>query len=135
MSKETNRRSPGETVRGTIDVANTVAALGSGGFAVAALVNPGLLLPEENEVTPAAEFYARMFAARSVPLCATVIALILLRSTKLLGAFLAFAGLVQAADALIGASYRIRGQTFVPAVAAVIHFASARWLLRGQLRP
>ena len=135
MNKKTNRRSPGDAVRWAIDVANAVTALGSGGFAMAALVKPELLLPEGREVTPAAEFYARMYAARSVPLCATVTALILLRSTKLLGAFLAFAGLVQAADALIGASYRIRGQTFVPAVAAVIHFASARWLLRGQLRP
>lgn len=100
---------------------------------MAAVVDPGLLL-EGNEVTPGAEFYARYFAARSLPLSATVVALILLRSANWLGAFLIAAGLVQAADALIGASYRNRGQTLAPAAAAV-HLASARWLLRCRPRP
>jgi hypothetical protein len=129
-----DHRSPGGAFWWTIAVANAAAALGSGGFAVAAVVNPGLLLPEGNEVTPAAEFYAKMFAARSLPLSAAVTALILLRSTDRLSAFLIVAGVVQAADALIGASYRNRGQTLAPAAAAALHFASARWLLRGRLR-
>ena len=119
----------------TIAAANVVAALGSGGSAVAAVVDPGVLLPEGNEVTPAAEFYTKYFAARSVPLSTIVAALILLRSTNWLGAFLVFAGLVQAADALIGVSYRNRQQTFAPAAAAAIHLASARWLLRDRQRP
>lgn len=114
---------------------NAAATLGSGGSAVAVLVNPALLLPEGQEVTPAAEFYAKMYAARSLPLCAAVVALILLRSTNWLGAFLVFAGLIQAADALIGVNYRIRGQTVVPAAAATIHLVSARWLLSGHPRP
>ncbi len=122
-------------VRWTIDAANAVAALGSGGSAVAVLVDPGLLLPEGQEVTPAAEFYAKMYAARSLPLSAMVVAFILLRSHSWLGAFLVFAGVVQAADSLIGASYRIRGQAIVPAAAAAIHLASAWWLLRDRSRP
>lgn len=117
----------------TIAAANAAAALGSGGFAVAAVVDPGLLLPQGNEVTPAAEFYARYFAARSLPLSAMVIALILRKSTHRLGAFLILAGLVQAADALILVGYR--GQALAPAAAAVVHFASARWLLRGRPQP
>ncbi len=117
-----------------IAAANAAAALGSGGFAVAAVVDPGLLLPQGNEVTPAVEFYARYFAARSLPLSATVVALILRKSTHRLRAFLVLAGLVQAADALILVSYRNRGQALAPAAAAVVHLASARWLLRGRPR-
>lgn len=130
-----SHRPPGGAVWGAIAVANAAATLASGGSAAVALVDPGLLLPEEIEATPAAEFYAKMFAARSLPLSATVVALVLLRSTSWLGAFLILAGLVQAADALIGAGYRNRGQTIAPAAAAAVHLASARWLLHGRPRP
>lgn len=119
----------------TIAAANAAAALASGGYAAVAVVDPGLLLPGGMEATPAAEFYARYFAARSLPLSAAVVALVLLRSTNWLGAFLVLAGLVQAADALIGAGYRNPGQTFAPAAAAVLHLASAWWLLRAHPQP
>lgn len=92
-------------------------------------------MPEGQEATPATGFYARLFAARSLPISAAVLALTLLRSTSWLGAFLILAGLVQAADALIGAGRRNRAQTLAPAAAAAIHLASARWLLGGRPQP
>ncbi len=45
MNEGTDRMATGGVVRGAIVAANA-AALGSGGFAAAALVDPGLLLPE-----------------------------------------------------------------------------------------
>jgi len=135
VSERIDRRSPGGALWWTIAAANAAAALASGGFAAAAAVNPGVLLPEGHEATPAAAFYARYFAARSLPLAAMVVALVLRRSTDRLGTFLVLAGLVQAADALIGASYRNRGQTLAPAAAAALHLASARWLLRDRPQP
>jgi len=134
-AEEINWRSPSGAVWVTIAAANTVVALSSGGFAVAAVVDSGLLLPGSLRFPPAAEFYARYFAARSLPLSAMVVALILLKSTHRLGAFLVLAGLVQAADALILVGYRNRGQALAPAAAAVVHLASARWLLRGESQP
>lgn len=134
MNKK-NRAATGGAAKRAIFAANAAAALGSGGFAVAALVDPGLILPEGQEATPAAGFYAKLFAARSLPISTAVLTLTLLRSTNWLGAFLALAGLVQAADALIGAGYRNRAQTIAPAAAATIHLASARWLLRGRPQP
>ena len=132
MNKGTDRGPSGEAVSRALAAVNVITALGSGGSAVAALVKPELLLPEGYELTPAAGFYAKMYAARSVPLCVMVVILTFLGSTNRLGVFLILADLVQAADALIGAGYRIRGQTILPAAAAAVHLASARLLLRGR---
>lgn len=135
MNRDTNRMATGGVLRGAIVAANAVAALGSGGFAVAALVDPELLFPDGQEATPAAEYYARLFAARSLPISAAALALTLPRSNNWLGVFPILAGLVQAADALIGVSYRNRAQTLAPAAAAAVHLASARWLLGDHPRP
>jgi hypothetical protein len=135
VDRGTSRRSPGGTIQGTIAAANVAAALASGGLAAAAMVKPGLLLPDGDEATPAAAFLARYVAARSLPLSATVVALALLRSTNWFGACLVLAGLVQAADAVIGAGSRRRIQTLAPAAAATLHLASAWSLLRGRPHP
>ncbi len=50
MNRGASRRSPGGAVWGTIAAANAAAALPSGGFAAAALVDPGLLPEGMHEV-------------------------------------------------------------------------------------
>jgi len=132
VSEMIKRQSPGGARWWTVAIINAAVTLASGGFAAAAAVKPGVLLPEGQEATPAATFYARYFAARSVPLAAMVVVLTLRKSTNRLSALLVLAGLVQAADALIGASYRNRAQTLAPALVAAFHLASARWLLRDR---
>lgn len=126
---------PSEETRKMVVAANVAAALASGGLAMAAVINPGLLLPERDEVTPAVKFYAKYFAARSLPLSMMVVVLVLLGSNNWLGAFLILSGLVQAADALILASYRNQAQSLAPAAAATVHLVSAWWLLHGRSRP
>lgn len=111
---------------------NVLIVLASGIFAVAALIDPGLLLPSGSVVTPAADLYVRFYAARSLPLTGFIVALVLLGSTSWLGGLLILAGLIQALDSLIGLSYGNLGQTLFPAVAAVIHLVSASWLLRSH---
>lgn len=132
MTERIAGRAPGGARWWALATVNAVVTLVSGGFAAAAAVDPGVLLPEGQEATPAATFYARYLAARSLPLAATTIVLVLRRSTNRLGAVLVLAGLVQAADALIGASYRNRAQMIAPAAASACHLASAWWLLRGR---
>lgn len=132
---ETNGRAPGGAVWWAVALANSAAVLASCGSLAAASVDPGLLLPAGTESTPAAEFYARYALARTLPLSAMVVALVLARSASWLGALLIAAGLIQAADALIGAAYHDPGQTLAPAAAAAVHLASARWMLLGRGRP
>ena len=113
---------------------NLLIALASGGFAVAALINPAFLLPSGSEVTPAVDFYVRYYAVRSLLLLSCIVILALLGSTSWLGGFLILAGLIQAGDVLIGTSYGSWQQILLPAIAAGIHLASARWILRYRLQ-
>ena len=130
-----NQETTNGTLRKVIVTANLLIALASGGFAVAALVNPASLLLGASEVTTAVSFYASYYAARSLPLTAFIVVLGLSGSTNWLGAFLIFAGLVQAGDALVATDYGGWEQILLPAVAAVVHLFSARWLLRSSPQP
>ena len=132
---ETTGRPARGLLWGVIGTFNLLLAVASGGFAVAALINPGLLLTDGGERTPAVDFYVKYYAVRSLCLSSLTVVLALLGSSNWLGALLIVVGLIQAGDALIGASYGSWSQTLLPAVAAASHLASASWLLRHRLRP
>ncbi len=101
-AEQTNQEVSGGLRRKVIVTVNVLVAAASGIFAVAALINPNILLPSESVVTSAADLYVRFYAARSLPLTGFIAALGLLGSTSWLGGLLVLAGLVQALDALIG---------------------------------
>ncbi|MEU1203502.1 hypothetical protein ABZ446_45940 [Streptomyces sp. NPDC005813] len=112
-------------------VANTVAVTVSAVSSVVGMAAPGLLL---NGATPGdgAEIYAQAYAVRQLPLTAAFLTALSGRHRRHLVPVLLVSGLVQAGDALIGATSGIPGMAAGGTLAATLHFASAAWLSRHR---
>jgi hypothetical protein len=118
---------------------NVVMAAASGVFGVIALVDPVSLVPGASGVASTGiTLYAAMYGVRAVPL-AVVLIVVAWRarpgSVAVLVPFLAIAGVIQLADAAIGAHFGTTG--FVGGiVAGVVHLGSiavlARWRARSE---
>ncbi len=104
-----------------IALLNTLAALASTGFGVAALVKPGLIAPSSGKHTES-RFYPAMYASRAIPLGLAVgVAVWLPPVPAFLLLLLGVAVLAQIADAVIGALYRLPGMTVGAAFAVICH--------------
>ncbi|MEV0093285.1 hypothetical protein [Streptomyces sp. NPDC050738] len=114
----------------TLTLANSAAALCSGLFSVAGALRPALPLGRGEQVTPAVDFYARAYAARALPL--SLVALVMLTGgagTTGAAAILIVLGAAQLGDLAIGAQRRIAGMAVCSGLGAVLHLATAYWLL------
>lgn len=105
-------------------VANTIVGLASSAFGVLALTRPSALDAEPSG------FYARMYAARAIPLGMAVAASCV--GARPSPALLAAAAGAQAGDALIGIRRRSPGMAVTPLVGAVLHTAMAVRPARGR---
>lgn len=108
-------------------IANAIAATVSAASCVVALADPGVLLQGG---TPGGgiDLYVQAYAVRQLPLTAAVLACLTGRYRRHLVPVLLVSGIVQAGDALIGATSGIPGMAVGGTVAAALHLASAaRW--------
>jgi len=111
-------------------VLNTLAALASIGFAAVALVSPRLLVPDSASPDAAARYYAKMYAARAVPLgVATASVAWMGGSSTLLAVVFLVAAAAQLGDALVGLATGTRGQVAGAVIAMIIHVAAVSHLL------
>ncbi|WP_129840566.1 hypothetical protein [Streptomyces sp. RFCAC02] len=116
--------------RPVLALLNGVAAVGSLGFALAAPADPGLVLPLGDGGATGTDLYARVYAARAVPLGAAVLYAATRRTAWHPAPLLVVAGLAQAGDALVGLGAGIPGMTVAGAAAVTVHLVSARALGR-----
>jgi hypothetical protein len=101
------------------------------GFSVVGLVHPKSILPTDVEPTEASSIFAMYAAARTLPLALFALAAIFLRDSPVLAAFGLLGGVVQLADATIGALQRDRGKTFGPLAIAALQFSATYALWRA----
>lgn len=112
-----------------IALLNTLAALASTGFGVAALFKPSLVAPRADENTPSG-FYPAMYAARAIPLGLAVgIAVWLPSASPILLLLLGVAVLAQVGDAVIGILHRLPGMIAGAVFAVVCHGAAVLVLI------
>ena len=103
---------------------NALGAIVAAGFAVAATIDPGLVLPGE-AATDGARFYAQVYAARALPLTLVLLVALGARATPALVPLLVLAGLVQAVDAALGLVWHRPSMIVGGGLLAVVHLASA----------
>jgi hypothetical protein len=118
----------------TAAVITLINALVSSGFSIVGLIAPAALLPPGALVGDGGKLFAMYAAARSLPLAATVVGLMYVRSTSGLGVVAIVLGSIQACDALVGIATHDPGKTFGPAVLAVATLAGARAFFRAANR-
>lgn len=73
----------------------------TGAGAVIALVNPGMLLPPDSEITSAVRTYAGYLTSRNAVLAMMLLVLFILKAHRALGNLLAIVGLIQVLDCII----------------------------------
>lgn len=111
-----------------IALLNSVAAVASVGFGVAAVIRPQLLAPDGHEAV-AGRYFPAMYAGRAVPLGLAVGIVVWLAPTLLSVLLLGVATIAQLADIAIGALYRVWGMAAGAAFATVCHAAAIVTLL------
>lgn len=111
-----------------LDLAVGALTLATAGFAVAAVARPESLSGEP--ATAGQQYYARMYAARAVPLAAGAPAVVAAgatsRGTPWAGTVLGVAAAAQVADAVIGVTDRQPRQIVPPLIGAAAYAARAR---------
>lgn len=100
------------------------------GFSIAGLLKPKSILADA-EPTRALLVFAMYAAARTLPVALATAAVIALRAVSPLIAFGLLAGLIQAADAAVGAYQRDLGKTVGPLAIAALQFAATYALWRA----
>lgn len=111
-------------------VANAIAALISAGAGIAGALRPGIVLAHTEPVTAGTDMYAQAYAARAVPLGLATAVVLLADARAAAWPMLVVAGLAQVGDSAIGARRRNLGMTLGAGMCAVLHLASAWWLVR-----
>ncbi|WP_406088077.1 hypothetical protein [Kitasatospora purpeofusca] len=114
-------------------IANAVGAAVSMAFSTAGLFSPGLALSGGTDpVTPLADLYAQLYAARALPLGAVLLyQLLISRTGRGLILLLLVSGAVQVVDAVIGASAHNPGMAVGGTVLAALHLGLAARLARS----
>lgn len=103
---------------------NTLAALASTGFGIAALVRPSLIAPAADK-SATSRFYPAMYAGRAIPLGLTVgIAVWVTSAPPTLLLLLGAAVLAQVGDVTIGVVHRLPGMIVGAVFAAACHGAA-----------
>ncbi|WP_216892485.1 hypothetical protein [Nocardia alni] len=96
-------------------------------FALISLVRPDRMPSGDDPVTPSVSLYARLYAARALPLGVVTLVLLGMGEWRSLVPILIVAGLAQLGDVAAGVPQRNRGMIAGATVAAVVHLASAWW--------
>ncbi|MCX4688940.1 hypothetical protein OG401_32380 [Kitasatospora purpeofusca] len=114
-------------------IANAAGAAVSMAFSAAGLLSPALALSGgADPVTPLADLYAQLYAARALPLGAVLLHQLLIgRTGRALAPLLLVSGVVQVADAAIGASSHNPGMVVGGTVLAALHLGLAARLARS----
>nr|BEK69422.1 hypothetical protein KPHV_66490 [Kitasatospora purpeofusca] len=114
-------------------IANAAGAAVSMAFSVVGLLSPGLALSGgTDQVTPLADLYAQLYAARALPLGAVLLYQLLIgRTGRGLAPLLLVGGAVQVVDAAIGASSHSPGMAVGGTVLAALHLGLAARLARS----
>lgn len=114
-------------------IANAAGAAVSMAFSAAGLLSPGLALSGgADAVTPLADLYAQLYAARALPLGAVLLhQLLISRTGRGLTPLLLVGGAVQVADAAIGVSSHNPGMVVGGTVLAALHLGLAARLARS----
>lgn len=108
----------------TIIVLNAITSLASASLALLALVRPAKM-SESPIVTFGERYYARLYAARSLPFELASAVLPLTTHGEPVFFLLLFATAIQAGDVAIAVAARKRGMAFGATAAALIHVACA----------
>ncbi|WP_405007126.1 hypothetical protein OHV13_26315 [Kitasatospora purpeofusca] len=114
-------------------IANAAGAAVSMAFSVVGLLSPGLALSGGTDpVTPLTDLYAQLYAARTLPLGAVLLhQLLISRTGRSLTPLLLVSGVVQVADAAVGASAHNPGMAVGGTVLAALHLGLAARLARS----
>lgn len=112
-----------------LSLLNSSLGIISAGFGVVAVIRPQALDPSGCGEF-GRRFYPAMYAARSIPLGLLVAAVVWLAPAQPLTLLvLAAAAAAQIGDAAIGVVHRVPGMVVLPLAVAVLHLASAAYLL------
>jgi hypothetical protein len=90
------------------------------GFSIAGLISPASILPTHYVLTEASSIFAMYAAARTLPLAVMTLMAVYKRSVSALLILGTLAGIVQAADCLVGLVQRDPGKIFGPLGIAVL---------------
>jgi hypothetical protein len=112
-----------------IVVANAFVALLSGVSALAGARWPGLGLAKGEAVTAGVAFYARAYTVRAFPLSVLALVELARQDWAVVGPLLIVRGAAQVGDSVLGVRQRNAGMAIGAGVGAVIHLASALWVL------
>lgn len=113
----------------TLVILNSLAAAGSMGSSVIALIDPAIILPAGDGIST---LYAQAYAARALPLGAALLwALMAAKGERALLPLLVVSGVVQVADIAIGVTQGQPGMIVGGTTAAAVHLLSAWSLTRA----
>ncbi len=131
-SISTSISTSGRGVRALV-IANAAGAAVSMAFSAAGLLSPGLASSGgTDQVTPLADLYAQLYAARALPLGAVLLyQLLVSRTGRGLTPLLLVGGAVQVVDAAIGASSHNPGMAVGGTALAALHLGLAARLARS----
>ncbi|MBF6172079.1 hypothetical protein [Nocardia blacklockiae] len=107
---------------------NAATALLTGGAAVLGLTRPALLAPAGTVVSPGVAMYARMYAARALPLSAVTLAVLVGDVHDAVVPVLLIAGLAQVGDMIVAALQRNPGMLAGSTLSAVVPLGSVVWI-------
>ncbi|WP_441251060.1 hypothetical protein [Kitasatospora sp. McL0602] len=109
--------------------ANAAVALLSGGSSLVGLVRPSVALAEGEQLGAAGSFFLGAYAARALPLSLVTLVVLLAGPVAAQVPVLAVAGLARVGDAVLGARRGNHPMAASCVGLALIHLASATWLL------
>ena len=107
-------------MRTALLVLNLIASLASAGWAAASLVQPAALSGSQH-ISTGEVFYARMYAARSIPLGIAAAFLPLWLPGKPVAFILFAAAAIQLADVIIAVAKKDRGMILGASIATIVH--------------
>ena len=109
-----------------------INVLVASGFSIAGLISPRSILPVNAVTTQASLIFAMYAAARTIPLAAVTLVIIVKRHVSALLVLGILAGFVQAADTLIGLYQQDLGKSLGPFVLATFQFVVVRSLYNAS---
>ena len=110
-------------MRTALLLVNLFASLASAAWAVGALFRPASL-SGSGQISGGEKFYARMYAARSIPVGLAAAITPFCVGGKAVAWLLFAAALIQIADVIIGVEKKARGMMIGASIAAIIHILS-----------
>lgn len=115
-------------------VITAVNVMVAGGFSIAGLISPALILPAHCNPTEAFSVFAMYAAARTIPLAVITLLAIFKRSAAGLLILGTLAGVIQVLDCMVGIVQHDPGKIFGPLVIAALQFYAVATLKRSAHR-